>query len=391
MKKILLRAFSLIELMVALIVVSVLTAAMAPVITKKLKSKEITISQGGGGLTMNCSSISPQCGLCEGGICVSCAKACTEYEALDVGACSCVACNDENLHGSACLKCDSENCSKCTSGYYLDSGVCTACSDGYTCDGTISSLCPVGYYCKDGATTPCLDGTYNDTEGATSSSSCVACSAKTPNCTNCDIASGACSVCSSGYEVKDGVCKNKKFEYEYSGSSSKTEYADSTVISFVSSGTLTIKSDAKGVVMVLGGGGGGQGGIYNSCGVCGGAGYSKISSDLEFYSGDKYSITIGAGGSKGTGSQYNATCGGTGGQTTFGAMTANGGNGCGTGGSAITFAETTYASGCAIGANTGTGGSPGGCWVSMPDYIGGWTGTDGGAGYSGIAVLKIYK
>ena len=36
------KAFSLVELMVTLVVVAILTAAMAPVITKRLKSKEIT-------------------------------------------------------------------------------------------------------------------------------------------------------------------------------------------------------------------------------------------------------------------------------------------------------------------------------------------------------------
>ena len=126
MNKIFQKAFSLVELMITLIVVSILTAAMASVITKKFKSKEITVAQGGGnGPTMNCASISPQCGLCEGWICVSCAKSCTENEALDIPNCDCKLCNSSDFHGSACLKCDMENCSKCIEGYYLTSGVCT--------------------------------------------------------------------------------------------------------------------------------------------------------------------------------------------------------------------------------------------------------------------------
>ena len=188
------HGFSLVELMVTLVVVAILTASMAPVITKRLKSKEITIAQGGGGgLTMNCASISPQCGLCEGNICVSCAKSCTENEALDIPNCACKLCNSDDLHGSACLKCDMENCSKCINGYYLDSGVCKICEDGYTCDGTNQNPCPAGYYCKDGITTACEAGKYNDTEGATDESACVDCNTKTENCTNCDIATG-CAV-----------------------------------------------------------------------------------------------------------------------------------------------------------------------------------------------------
>ena len=43
------KAFSLVEILVALIIVSLITAAMAPIITKKLSSSGITISGGGGG------------------------------------------------------------------------------------------------------------------------------------------------------------------------------------------------------------------------------------------------------------------------------------------------------------------------------------------------------
>ena len=44
------RAFSIIEILVALVVVSVITAALAPVITKKLKSSSITVLGGHGGV-----------------------------------------------------------------------------------------------------------------------------------------------------------------------------------------------------------------------------------------------------------------------------------------------------------------------------------------------------
>ena len=49
MKKIFYLAFSLVEIVVALIIFSVITAALAPIITKKLKSTGITIGGGDGG------------------------------------------------------------------------------------------------------------------------------------------------------------------------------------------------------------------------------------------------------------------------------------------------------------------------------------------------------
>ena len=43
------KAFSIVEILVALVVVSCLTAAMAPVITKKLKASSVTVLGGNGG------------------------------------------------------------------------------------------------------------------------------------------------------------------------------------------------------------------------------------------------------------------------------------------------------------------------------------------------------
>ena len=52
-------AFSLVELMISLITISLITAAFAPVITKKLSAGTITVGSfgGGGGSSMDMSEI----------------------------------------------------------------------------------------------------------------------------------------------------------------------------------------------------------------------------------------------------------------------------------------------------------------------------------------------
>lgn len=55
------KAFSLVEILVALIIVSLITAALAPVITKKLSSSGVTITGGGSNaqeiVTMMCANM----------------------------------------------------------------------------------------------------------------------------------------------------------------------------------------------------------------------------------------------------------------------------------------------------------------------------------------------
>ena len=64
-----LLAFSLVELMISLITISLIAAAFAPVITKKLSKNNITVGSfggggGGGGASLECSGIS-DCILCK--------------------------------------------------------------------------------------------------------------------------------------------------------------------------------------------------------------------------------------------------------------------------------------------------------------------------------------
>ena len=52
LKGLCLRAFSLVELMISLITISVIVAAMTPVITKKLTSQRVAVGSFGGGANM---------------------------------------------------------------------------------------------------------------------------------------------------------------------------------------------------------------------------------------------------------------------------------------------------------------------------------------------------
>ncbi len=83
------KAFSLVEILVALIIVSLVVAALAPVITKKLSSAGITIGGGGGGgdepeIELECSDIDPNCVACADDKCVKCA---TNYKVTNDGKC----------------------------------------------------------------------------------------------------------------------------------------------------------------------------------------------------------------------------------------------------------------------------------------------------------------
>ena len=73
----LVSGFSLVEILVALIIVSLIMAALAPVITKKLSSAGITIvgggsGGGGSGVSTSCAALDENCTLCMGSECVVC-------------------------------------------------------------------------------------------------------------------------------------------------------------------------------------------------------------------------------------------------------------------------------------------------------------------------------
>ena len=103
------KGFSLVELMISLITISLISAAFAPIITKKLSSMGVTVGSfggnGGGGTTPTGCTSDIQC---------------TTGYYLD-SECVCQKCNIAN-----CLQCNSngKSCSQCASGYTNINGKC---------------------------------------------------------------------------------------------------------------------------------------------------------------------------------------------------------------------------------------------------------------------------
>ena len=83
------KGFSLVELMISLIVISLIMAAFVPVISKKLTTGSIFAGSSGGGFGKSCSEIDEDCDLCAGSICLSCKKTCPAGETLNTTSCSC--------------------------------------------------------------------------------------------------------------------------------------------------------------------------------------------------------------------------------------------------------------------------------------------------------------
>ena len=190
-------AFSLIEVMVALLVVAIIVAALAPVITKRMQRDIVGKSR----ISTSCSSLFPEgyCGMCylNPKSCIVCTKVCSSDEFQNVSECSCVKCSVHH-NDSSCVRCNSKYCVQCKQGYYLDgNNRCT--------------ICPKGYYCYqdnsngingDGGTSikkPCPKGYAAPNEGM---SACVAC-AKSTSGVQGSVAvnegSVNCTLCTNGY------------------------------------------------------------------------------------------------------------------------------------------------------------------------------------------------
>ncbi len=213
------KAFSLIELTISLIIMAAIAAAFTPVITKKIKASDIIA--GVGSLSTNCDNenfVGPDgnnyCKLCNGDNCLACTRSCENNEYLDVYSCKCVSCTSaENGYGPNCAKCDDSKCTKCISGYYLNGNSCAPCSENCTeCNSNGCKKCEEGYkkisngtcvqcgkgqkWTNDGCES-CEPGTFQP-EDAFIGTECTPC---TPNCAQCDSQTGICSNCEDGYNL----------------------------------------------------------------------------------------------------------------------------------------------------------------------------------------------
>ncbi len=169
MKKLLLstKAFSLIELLISLIIISLLIGAFAPIITKKLKASDVTVGSSyaadefftGDKCTSNCALCTQNnCLMCKTGYvkygteCISEIANCISYKNES----TCLKCKDGYilLNGlchtpiANCTSYSDGSCSSCDLGYtryngfcaknitncisYSDANTCSKCIDNYT-------------------------------------------------------------------------------------------------------------------------------------------------------------------------------------------------------------------------------------------------------------------
>lgn len=217
MKKKFLMGFSLIEVLIALIIVSVLMAASVPILTKKAQNITVLGGSQSEEIKAECSIFGSDCSLCYSSKCIVCNKTCLETQFKDIENCNCKNCSNEDLGGAGCKKCNKTTCLECDSSKFLNSSnKCTSCPQNATCNGK-EMTCKSGYYRKDDTCIKCTDSfgsacTACNKDGCTSCSSgsyatggsCVSCSTFDTNCTSCS-ASG-CTKCKSGYNVEEAKC-----------------------------------------------------------------------------------------------------------------------------------------------------------------------------------------
>jgi len=398
-------AFSLVELMVTLVVVAVITAAMVPVITKKIKSQEVVIGTGGKNsnnleFNQDCSAWGLECALCFDDRCSLCTKVCESFEYVNTPDCTCQNCINKD---EKCISCTSKSCNKCDIGYGLDSSTktCKKCETNQYSDGTKPcQICPENHYCNGSALVMCPTDSY----APSGSTSCIACGDTYPNCATCNI--NECLTCKKQYKLKNDTCIiasgsqtfTKAGEHEFvvpegieeltvtlvsggaggGGGLSVAEIKDFTTAG-AHSWTIPLAIRGKGVVFSSVGGGGGNGWYLSgwSSSKLTEPGYGGALYNVSFTMPNQNNITVyvGAAGANVTtngcncsvsGSKGVVVCGGGGGGATYfagytsSAYLAPGGGG----GNAYFSSVYPWVSGC-----TGEG-------------VGGGAGSSHGAGYA---------
>lgn len=188
--------FSLIEVLIALIIISLVTSAMAPVISKKLIATGAFITvKGGGSAFCDAGQYLEDSGSCadcpKGFFCVNNEKIqCLEGQISDVAQSACTTCENGFYANET-----QDKCIKCEAGNYCTQGKKTTCPDGSTStEGQyFCTSCPEGYYCQNGEQ--------------------KSCESKFTNCTTCT--QSACLSCKKGYDLESGRCTLKGFSQDF--------------------------------------------------------------------------------------------------------------------------------------------------------------------------------
>ena len=217
------RAFSLIELLISLIVISCITAAFTPIITKKFSSGVFGGSGGSNGWSDECKDISNDCKLCFRDECVMCNLDCTiDGQYKDTPLCKCLPCTDK--FGSNCTICQSDKCENCLDGSYLDNGNCIDCKSKFEhctkCDKNECKSCETNYKLDNGKCVPDCTKFFNANCTSCDETKCMTCKpnydlvgndciANCPTkfgdgCSTCS--ESACTSCAAGYKLSGTSC-----------------------------------------------------------------------------------------------------------------------------------------------------------------------------------------
>lgn len=157
------KGFSLIELLISLIIISVITASLAPVVTRKMKDNRLSLSSKN--VTTDCSRFDNEnrCLMCTLETCTLCNTQMNTQEGYYVDpnqGCDLKLCEGRFQN---CLECNKDFCTKCKTGYFLKENTCETCPNGCTeCTSEIKcTACKSGYLisknvCKKMTDAPCL-------------------------------------------------------------------------------------------------------------------------------------------------------------------------------------------------------------------------------------------
>ncbi len=196
------KAFSLIELLISLITISVILASLAPVFTHKLKYSRVSI--GAKKLSTKCpADVSNKCALCLENECIACRVNCGMGQYKNVSTCQCENCTIAN-----CLSCNSkvDSCDICKAGYEKNGNSCMPCQGGYySSAGGVCKKCPKGTKSNsNGASIECINcdsaNEYQDLEAQI-------------NCKTCSLGfvadnHKACKQCAIGTRWNGNSCVN---------------------------------------------------------------------------------------------------------------------------------------------------------------------------------------
>lgn len=169
------KAFSLIELLISLIVISVIIASFAPILSKKLKSREIVFSSVKQ-MKIDCSPFDAPdgvCLLCEEDKCTICSSSFNIADGYYVNpsiSCNRKPCSDFD---SNCKRCTKDGCQECKNGYTFNPSTKTCsqvkCNKGYKVSGSGCVACEENtIQPNDNSTatscTPCSDSQISNSE-----------------------------------------------------------------------------------------------------------------------------------------------------------------------------------------------------------------------------------